>query len=180
MIVEYFPFQCSNQIKLQLLIPILISGTVRQDQTFDCVKLWALHIIIQHFTNIRIAHQSTWLIECVHQKLKSRAILEEKKSAVKSGLATRDSYEDPSYYSVACFGQLLTFVTFPTDCWETRPPWTEFFSTLLFCPLRHSTPDIEKQLKSFNAQTHKKLSHWISCKSLVVSRKFIQDKYKKK
>ena len=98
----------------------------------------------------------------------------------KSGLATRDSYEDPSYYSVACFGQLLTFVTFPTDCWETRPPWTEFFSTLLFCQFRR-TPDIEKQLKSFNA--HKKLSHWISCKSfklIVVRRRFVQDKYLKK
>ena len=67
---KYFPFKCSNQIKLQLLIPILISGTVRQDETLDCVKLWALlHIIIQHFTNIRIAHQSTWLIECVHQQM---------------------------------------------------------------------------------------------------------------
>ena len=50
-------------------------------------------------------------------------------------------------------------------CSESRPPpssrcWLEFFSTLLFCQFRR-TPDIEKQLKSFNAQTHKKLSHWI-------------------
>ena len=28
-----------------------------------------LHIIIQHFTNIRIARQSTWLIECAHQQM---------------------------------------------------------------------------------------------------------------